>query len=307
VAWTTAVTAGLLAGAAACASGPPDFSVERADRDANTAAVASPSRTMASIDVGVPASPPPGDYRVVRLYEDGRAEVQEVFTVNGPGPWLTYEGVVEIAPGAAREILQAADAVRRAPSTPPEAGAPCILAQASTTGSWQGCADSALARRVLSAVPRLAPAEQAPRCAGQVCEVRFVRATRGEARHRYGRITGDIVFDASGAFSCATAPRPPKPRGEGGSPPDDDGSSNVLRVERGQVRRADASALFAWLTAGIHGTKARGPTTSHALAASGVLVRGDGADWTALATTQATVVTMRWARMAVRLPPACRQ
>jgi hypothetical protein len=300
------VAAGLLTGAAACVSGPPDFSVERSDRATGATAFAPPATTMASIDVGVPTTPPPGEYRVVRLYEDGRAEVQEVFAVNGPGPWLTYEGVVEIAPGAAREMLQAADAVRRAPSATGEAGAPCILAQASTTGVWQGCVDSALARRVLSAVPRLAPSEQAPRCAGQVCEVRFVRATPAEARQRYGRIIRDIVFDASGAFSCATAPGPPKPGGEGGSPDDDD-SSNVLRVVRGQVRRADTSALFAWLTAGMQDTKARGRTTANALAASGVLVRGDGADWTALATTKATVLTMRWARIAVRLPPACRQ
>ena len=136
-----------------------------------------PSATGASIHVGFASTPPPGDYRFVRLHESGRAEIREVLTVNGPGPWLTYEGVVSVPPATARAILRTADPTHVTNAPPPLLGAPCVLGLASGTGVvWQGCADGALARRVLADVPRLTPA-----ALGIPCTTACLRgATRSE-------------------------------------------------------------------------------------------------------------------------------
>jgi hypothetical protein len=253
-----------------------------------------PSATGASIHVGFASTPPPGDYRFVRLHESGRAEIREVLTVNGPGPWLTYEGVVSVPPATARAILRTADPTHVTNAPPPLLGAPCVLGLASGTGVvWQGCADGALARRVLADVPRLTPAALGIPCTTAVCEVRLVRSTPARPHERYGRIVQDIVISASGAFSCATAS------------PDRHETPNVLRVVRGRVRAADAGALFNWLAASIDGS-ARPPVGDDGLAASGVVARGPGGVWTRVATPQATSTSIRWARIATRLPPACR-
>jgi hypothetical protein len=295
LACTGITVAALVTGMSACTSGPPDFAVEAPapSEGTDTAAQMLPSVPGASIYVGFTSTPPPGDYRFVRLHESGRAEIREVSTVNGPGPWLTYEGVVSVPPATARPLVQAADPVRLRAGPPPVPGAPCVLGLASTTALvWQGCADAALARRVLANVPPLTPGALVSPCSRPLCEVRLVRGAPARQHERYGRIAQDIVFDASGAFSCAAA-----------SP--DRRTTNVLQVVRGRVRSADAGPLFDWLAAAIAwpgGTRA----PDDGLGASGVVARGAGGVWTRIPTPQATSTWTRWARIATRLPPACR-
>ena len=169
-----------------------------------------------------------------------------------------------------------------------------MLGLASATAFvWRGCADAGLARRVMADVPELTPAALGPSCSKSLCEVRLVRSVAAGQHERYGQIAQDIVLNASGAFSCATAS------------PDRRQTPNVLGVVRGRVRAADAGALFDWLAAGLHGPV--GPRApDDGLAASGVVARGSGGVWTRVATPQATVMWMRWAHIATRLPPACR-
>ena len=67
---------------------------------------------------------------------------------------------------------------------------------ASGTGVvWQGCADGALARRVLADVPRLTPAALGIPCTTPVCEVRLVRSAPAGPHERYGRVAQDIVIE----------------------------------------------------------------------------------------------------------------
>ena len=295
LAWTAVAIAALLLGMSACTSGPPDFALDApSSSEATDTAARFPSAAGASIYVGFASTPPPGDYRFVRLHESGRAEIREVLTVNGPGPWLTYQGVVSVPPATARAIVQAADASSLSTAPPPASGAPCVLGLASTTAFvWRGCADATLARRVMADVPALTPAALGPSCSKSLCEVRLVRSVAAGQHERYGQIAQDIVIDASGAFSCATASA------------DRRQTPNVLRVVRGRVRAADAGALFDWLAAGLHGPV--GPRApDDGLAASGVVARGSGGVWTRVATPQATAIWMRWASIGTRLPPACR-
>ena len=293
--WTV-VAAALLLGMSACTSGPPDFALDApaSSGDSDTAAQMLPSAAGASIYVGFASTTPPGDYRFVRLHESGRAEIREVLTVNGPGPWLTYEGVVSIQPATAREIVLAADPLRLSTAPPPVSGAPCVLGLASASALvWRGCGDAALARRVMASVPPLTAAAPGPPCSRPVCDVRIVRSAPARPHERYGQIAQDIVINASGAFSCATAS------------PDRRETPNVLRVVSGRVRAADAGALFDWLAAGL--PEPAGPRApDDGLAASGVVARGPGGSWTRVATPQATAIAMRWAHIAARLPPACR-
>ena len=291
---TVVAVAVLLLGMTACSSGPPDFALDTPSSTGATDAQKLQSEAGASIYVGFASTPPPGDYRFVRLHESGRAEIREVLTVNGPGPWLTYEGVASVPSATARAIVQAADPARLSTAPSPVSGAPCVLGLASTTAiAWRGCADEALARRVMATVPPLTPAALGSLCPRPICDVRLVRSAPARRHERYGRIAQDIVINASGAFSCATAS------------PDRGETPIVLHVISGRVRAADAGALFDWLAAGLHGPA--GPRVpDDGLAASGVVVRGSGGVWTRVATPQATAMWMRWAHIARRLPPACR-
>jgi hypothetical protein len=274
----------------ACASGPPTFVVESSDAPADAATRAEPSTPVASIAVGFVSMPPPGVYRSVRLHEDGRAETREVLAVNGPGPWVTYEGVVRIAPATARALVQRADAP---PAAPAATDAPCVLARASGGAiAWQGCADSALAERVLAEVVPVTPAHVAPSCSRPVCQLRLVLAVPPRRHERYGRIRHDVVIDASGAFACATPSSDPRE------------AINVLRVVGGRIASRDAGAVFEWLTAGVDDVPAV-PAPADGLAASGVVVRGRSGPWSRPTTTQATAIVERWAQIAPRLAPAC--
>jgi hypothetical protein len=296
MAWNVVTLSALLLGMSACTSSPPDFALEAPSSSGgtDTATQMLPPAAGASIYVGFASTPPPGNYRFVRLHESGRAESREVQTVNGPGPWLTYEGVVSVPPATARAIVEAADPARLSTSPPPASGAPCVLGLASTTAlEWRGCADSPLAVRVMAEVPALTSAALGARCSRPVCEVRLVRSGPARGHERYGSVAQDIVINASGAFSCATASTE---RGE---------APNVLRVLSGRVRAADAGGLFDWFAAGLDGPA--GPRAlDDGLAASGVVARGPGGAWTRVASPQATAMWMRWAHIATRLPPACR-
>lgn len=295
-AWPLLAVVPLLLGTSACASGPPDFALDAgvSSNGTDPAAQTPPAAAGASISVGFASTPPPGEYRFVRLHESGRADIKEVLTVNGPGPWLTYEGVVSVPSTTARALVQAADLARLTTAPPSVPGAPCVLALASATALvWRGCAEEALARRVMADVPALTPAAQGAPCSRPLCEVRLVRSAPARPHERYGQVAQDIVIDASGGFSCAIAS------------PDRRETSNVLRVVRGRVRAADAGALFDWLSAAIPGPA--GPRAADdGLAASGVVARGPGGAWTRVAAPQASATWTRWARIAARLPPACR-
>jgi len=295
-AWTIVTASALLIGVSACTSRAPDFAIDfqSSSDGAEASAETFRSGTGASIYVFFASTPPPGAYRFVRLREDGRVDVREVLTVDGPGPWLTYEGVVSVPPATARAIVQATDASRLSSAPPPGSGSPCVLGLASTTALvWKGCADAALARRVLTEVPPLTPAALGTPCSRRLCEVRLVRSTATRGHERYGQVAQDIVINAGGAISCAAIPQ------------DRSGAPNVLHVVRGRVRDADAGALFDWLAGAIPETA--GPRAADdGLGGSGVVARGPGGVWTRVATPQATATGSRWGRIATRLPPACR-
>ena len=179
MAWTVVTISALLLGMSACTSGPPDFALEAPSSSGgtDTGAQMLPPAAGASIYVGFASTPPPGDYRFVRLHESGRAEIREVLTVNGPGPWLTYEGVVSVPLATARAIVEAADPARLSTAPPHPSEAPCVLGLTSTTALvWRGCADSALALRVMAEVPALTPAALGV----SLLEVRVRGATRSE-------------------------------------------------------------------------------------------------------------------------------
>ena len=56
-------------------------------------------RCSVALWFGYPSTPPPGQYRFVRVYDNGRVESREVHAVNRTGPWLTYEGEAQILTG----------------------------------------------------------------------------------------------------------------------------------------------------------------------------------------------------------------
>lgn len=301
---------------ASCASAPPKFAIEPAAPAFRSVA---PSR---SLYVGPRLTPPGSVYRFARVYESGRVEVKELTAVNGPGPWLAYEGEVDIPAPVARDLLAAADAAVKAvagradattttttAATTSDDTRPCILALGSSPGpDWQGCADQDLAARVLSTVPRLDPsstdseseAKFKSGCQGRVCRIRltFAAPTPTGRHDQFGEIVRDIALDASGAFWCA-APAP-----DGRLAP------NTLRVTRGRIRDADAASLFEWLL----GDAAREAVDSGAASPSspatieaGVRMLSAGSAWTTASPAQAASLTARWTRIADRLPTACRR
>jgi hypothetical protein len=292
---------------AACASAPPQFAIEPASPAFRSVAA------FRSFYVGPRVTPPGNLYRFARVYETGRVEVTELTAVNGPGPWLSYEGEVDIPAPVARELLAAADAAVNAVPSRADAATttttaasddtrPCILAVAPSAGAagWQGCGDQALAARVLSTVPRLAPrsTNTESECWARVCVIRLTFAAAARRHDHFGEIVRDVAIDASGAFWCA-APAP-----DAGVAP------NALRVTRGQIRQADAASLFDWLLGDAARHAVNGgvaPRLPPAAAEAGVRILQADSGWTTVRPTQAASLTSRWTRIAARLPIACRE
>jgi hypothetical protein len=278
----------LLMGFAACAAAPPAFSVE-------PVAVAVVTReTSRSVYVGHRSTPPPGQYRFARVYEEGTVEARDLFAVNGPGPWLSYESHLEIGPDLAREIVETAQAVPPAAAATGDDREPCVLALASGPRiTWNGCAYWGLAARVLASVPALGPPDVASSCAQPVCQVRLIEEAPARPHDSYGVITRDIVLDTSGSFWCATP---------AGGPSD---QPNTLQVVHGRIRNAEASGVWNWLMGDI----ARPMTALHEPPAvppgRRVQIRGAGNDWSSVPASRATAVTSRWTRIAPRFPSRC--
>lgn len=296
--------------AASCAR-PPKFATEPSAPALRTAA---PSR---SLYVGPRVTPPGNLYRFARIYETGRVEPRELDAVNGPGPWLAYEGEVNIPGPVARELIAAVAAAVNAIPGDAEATAtagdgtrPCILAlESSPAAVWQGCADRALAARVLSAVPRLGPSAATSvesACQRRVCRIRLTFAAAAHRHDRFGEIVRDFAIDASGAFWCA-APAP----GSRMAP-------NTLRVIRGQIRDADAALLFDWLLGDAARANVDRANVDRAVAPrasggatevteAGVRILQSGSGWTTVSQTEASSLISRWTRIAARLPTECRE
>lgn len=278
----------LVVGLQACTASQPPITAEA---DAPAAPASTASR---SLYVGYPATPPPGQYRFVRVYDNGRAELREVYAVNGPGPWLTYEGVAEISPEPMREIFRAVDTTP-AGSSPVDGRQACVLGNVSALGVAQrGCSDPDVAARVLAIVPSLGPPAIDPRCAERVCQIRFVRARRVGSHDLYGEIMQDVVLDVNGSFWCAA------PAGRPSDPP------NTLQISRGRMRGAEPRALLQWL--GGDEVERLNPSgkASAVERITTVQIRGSQRDWTSLDASGAMTVTSRWAQTASRFPLACR-
>ena len=275
----------LLVGLQACAASQPPITAE-------PGAPAAPASAGArSLYVGYPSTPPPGQYRFVRVYDNGRVESREVHAVNGPGPWLTYEGEAQISPESTREIFREADSTP-APSSPGDSREACVLGTVSAPGvAWRGCADPELAARVLAIVPSLGPPNIDPGCAERVCQIRFTRATQAPPHDLYGEIVQDVVLDANGSFWCAR-----RASRQSDQP-------NTLQVVQGRLRGAEARTFMQWLI----GDEVEHLNPSGASSAvqpiSAVQIRGSQRDWTPLHTSDA--VTTRWARIAHQFPVAC--
>jgi hypothetical protein len=288
---------------AACASAPPKFAIEPAVPAFRAVA------PLRSLYVGPRVTPPGNVYRFARVHETGRVEVTELTAVNGPGPWLAYEGEVDIPAPVARELLAAAEAAidavpgrAGATTTTPDDSRPCILALAPSPGAavWQGCADQVLAARVLSAVPRLAPpsTETESECRGRVCRIRLTIAAPARRHDQFGEIVRDFAIDASGAFWCAAPAREARM------------APNTLRVTRGQIRRGDAAPLFDWLLgdAARHAFEVGvAPRSSPAMTEAGVRILQANSGWTTVRRAHAASLTSRWTRIAGGLPVACRE
>jgi hypothetical protein len=268
----------------ACNNRPPDFTLERG---------APPHRQAGSrsLSVGSLATPPPGDYRFIRMQADGVVEVRELQTFNGPGPWLEYVGLEVVPASVAQEALATIDAVPPATAAGDTRG-PCVLAFESESGqSWQGCAYPEVAERILSQVPRLTAPESSPVCQRPQCQVRLLREVPPSRHERTGRVVQDIVLDRNGNFWCASAER------------DQRSQANTLRVERGAISPDNAGAVFEWLTAGAGRTAARDPSSQ---TPDSVMMRGRAVDWAPLARPEANDVRRRWQLLAERLPAQCR-
>ncbi len=158
----------VLAAVALCACGgrPPAFSLEPA------CSATLPTGQSRSIQVGSKATPPPGTYRSARVYSNGYVEAKEVFTYNGPGPWLTYSGHACIP-----------DLQTKAYFSRPET--------------------EALAAELLAEILPLTPPAVASDCQRSVCQIRISRETPPRSHERYGEILQDFVLDADGTFWCA--------------------------------------------------------------------------------------------------------
>jgi hypothetical protein len=267
----------------ACNNRPPDFTLERASQPLA-------QNGSRSLSVGSLATPPPGDYRFIRMQADGVVEVRELQTFNGPGPWLEYVGRGVVPASVAREAFATIDAAAPATSAG-DTRVPCVLAFESAPGqSWQGCAYPEVAERVLSQVPRLTAPESSADCQRPRCQVRLLHELPASRHERTGRVLQDIVLDRNGTFWCASAESQQRSQ------------ANTLRVERGAISRDNAGALFEWLTAEADGAAAR---DSSSQTTDSVMMRGRAADWAPLARPEANVVRRRWQQLAERLPAQC--
>jgi hypothetical protein len=268
---------------AACACGPPSFQVEPRADDA-------PRPNAESLSIGSPSTPPPGEYRFVRLYADGSVEVREVFTSNGPGPWLSLIGRESVSPSVVHAALTAAASPDAAPE---DARPPCVLAVDSGATRWQGCRHHSLAARLLSLIPRLTLPDATANCELDACQLRLVREVPPAQHARYGDLRQDRVLDHAGVFWCAGKHDPQASQ------------FATLRVERGRIREADALRLFRWVLGPI-GTDSVAPERSGDLPLDRVLVRRRTGDWTPVPPADARGISERWDQIAARLPLECR-
>jgi hypothetical protein len=268
----------------ACTSGPPEFVVQR-----EPAAPAREEKTR-TFTIGSLATSPPGNYRFVKVYADGRVEQRELQTFNGPGRWLAYVGTVGVSPSLARETLAT---LERTPAETAvgDASAPCVLAFESPTGrAWEGCAHPNVARQVVLQVPRLTAPDVSPDCRRRVCQVRLLRQEAPARHERTHTALQDIVFDQSGAFWCASGNR------------EQQAQANTLRIERGSIAQGDAAGVFAWLTEDAE----RGMADDRSSPISEeVMARSLGSDWIRLNSSESAVLRTRWQQIAARLSPGC--
>ena len=257
------------------------------DREPSIAVTDNAGRTFS---IGSVQTPPPGEYRFLRVWVDGRVDVRELLTFNGPGPWRAYVGRTRIPASLAQDALHTIDSTSPA-TAPADSRAPCVLAYDSANGGpWHGCAYADIAQRVVSDVPRLTAPDVSPRCSDRVCQIRLLRELPAFGHEATGGVLQDIVVDASGAIWCASAEGEPS------------GQTITLRVERAAVASADAARVFAWLSRGT----AIASSDQFSTVAESVMVRGRGGDWTRLSASDGQPVRARWGRIADRLPAACR-
>ena len=267
----------------ACEAAPPAFSVE-------FHTPLSDHRDSASLVAGSVQTPPPGDYRFARVYSDGSVEARELFTVNGPGPWLAYEGKFSVPVSVARQAVDEAQvAVRN--SAAGSADGPCVLSVTSATGqSWDGCVAPDLAARVLASVPRLTP-PGVSKCGAQVCQLRLLKETPARRHERYGITHQDIVLDVSGAFWCALPAQQPL------------NQILTLTVDQGRVPATSAERVFQWMIRDAQlsaNASEESPGTEIR-----VQVRGADAIWRTVPPRSADAVQSRWKRISPRFPTSC--
>jgi hypothetical protein len=278
-----AMTLGPLIALAACTGGPPAFQI-----DARTATGA--VRSSESLSIGHASTPPPGEYRFARLYADGTVDARELFTSNGPGPWLSLTGHGEVPASAVREAFGTAAAPA---STPEDPRAPCVLAVDSAASKWQGCAHPTLAARLLAMVPRLTMPDVAANCDLSVCQVRLLRETPPPRHERYGDVRQDRVLDNTGAVWCAVR--------------DAQAGRQIatLRVERVRISEADAPHVLSWVVGVVQSDKPP-DRSSPDPDRDRVMVRGRGGEWRQFAESQANGIRARWDQIAARLREECR-
>jgi hypothetical protein len=272
-----------LMGLAACTSGPPAFQVE-------PSAAVVPQPNAESLSIGSPSTPPPGEYRFARLYADGTVEARELFTSNGPGPWLSFTGRVQVPPSAVREALTSAGTPE---STSEDRRAPCVLAIDTASTKWQGCAYPTTAVRLIAIVPRLTMPDVAATCDLRVCQVRIVREIPPVRHEGYGDVRQDRLLDNTGAFWCARK--------------DDRAAGQIatLRVERGWISEPDALRVFRWVAGTLETDRVPAQSTTEP-AIDSVMVRQRGGNWIRVAESTARRVRERWNQIAPRLPEECR-
>jgi hypothetical protein len=260
---------------------PPEFALEAEPPPAVS------REKPRSFSIGSLATPPPGEYRFVKIRSNGQAELRELHTVNGPGPWLTYIGRVLLPSPLVRKALATIDATAPA-SAPGDDRAPCVLAfDTAASDAWQGCAYPQLAQQVLSEVPRLTAPDVEVGCRRRVCQVRLLRE-EPTARHGTAIVLQDAVLDENGSFWCASVDA------------ERSGESNTLHVERGRIVQRDAQRVFEWLTKNAAPAAAGQPAPS----AGAVMLRGPNSDWIR-SGPEADAIRRRWQQLANRLPAAC--
>jgi hypothetical protein len=266
----------------ACAARPPQFAIEPEPFH--------PLRDRPVLAIGAASTPPPGVYRFARFDADGTAEVRELHTVNGPGPWLAYVGQVAIAPGAVGGALSDIERAGRTGSPPVEEGTACVRAFRLESGEvWEGCGYPGIAARLLARVPSIAPPDPAPGCPAPLCQVRMLQERPAGRHEQQGLTEYDVVLDAAGRYWCA--------RRE----PSADATAVTLRVHQGRILSDDVPALLRWIVPDTSASDAAAtPASPH------VLIRGAESSWHAIAEPGGSRALARWRRLRSRLPDVCR-